>query len=641
MSKKCQTYATLAAVAMVAVAALFSVYAAGDRNKREASYRTVEICLDYDDFSGLAVQWPEGAESYWHALKSKGATSVAVSELSVGWLEDAGYLVIAQLPPDGPNARHLMKPQNTETAKVLAKRLAERLFGMVRPVADGYEVTGVSYETLRSINIGPNDFAIKQVKLAGLGVVLRLSSFAGFDGGWIEAISDIIEDDMPVIFTEKQVGGFPNRLEDAALALEAEGAVVGQVEFAGQLGMDVLADLMVPNVVRVHSITPEELAKGMPEEVAVERFARAVRERSMRLMYIRPYRFSGPDTDPAGYNLGYVADISRSVRDSGFSLGRPAAPRTGFPWDLRLMLALVALGSSAAAFLVIAQLLGYKPAVWLSGLMAAGLAAAGIALPYAVGRALIPFAASVAMPCLGASAWLGIMRSNRPYGFGKTVLGWAVASVISVAGGLMLAAPVADTAHMLGVGVFSGIKLAQVLPLCFALAAFWAIAPGRKGRSDLKGLADDAARLGMEPIRWWQAAVVGLIGAIGLYMVIRSGNSSPALVSGFEAGIRKMLENVLVFRPRSKEVFIGHPALLLAGALMAYEGARPFAMAAFVLGMVAQVSMVNTFMHLHTPVAATLTRTGLGIALGLILGLLAVWALKCAVAFDRRRRQAR
>lgn len=641
MSIKYRRYATLAAITMVAVAALLSAYAAGDRNKREMSYRTVEICLDYDDFSGLAVQWPEGVESYWHALKADGATSVAVSELSIGWLEDAGYLAVAQLPPDGPNAKHLMKPLNAEAAKILAKRLAERLFGMVKPVADGYEITGVSYETLRSINIGPNDFAIKQVKLAGLDVALRLSSFSGFDGGWVDAISDVIDDDMPIIFTEKQVGGFPNRLEDAAQALEAEGAVVGQVEFAGQLGMDTLANLMVPKVVRVHSITPEELAKGMPFEVAVERFARAVRERSMRLLYVRPYKFSGGDTDPAGYNLDYVGEIAQAVRDSGFSLGRPSAPTTGFPWDLRFILGVVALGSSAAAFLVIAQLLGYRTAAWLTGLMAVGLLAVAIALPYALGRKMIPFAASVAMPCLGVSAWLGIMRSGRIGGLGRSIVSWAAASAISVTGGLMLAAPVADTAHMLGVGVFTGIKLAQVLPLGFALLAFWAIAPGRKGKSDLKGLADEAARLGMEPIRWWQAAVVGLIGAVGLYMVIRSGNSSPALVSDFEAGIRKTLEEILVFRPRSKEVFIGHPAMLMAGALMAFDGARPFAMAAFVLGMVAQVSMVNTFMHLHTPVAATLIRTGLGLAIGFALGLIAVWALRLAIAFFLRRRQAR
>lgn len=639
MAKGTSRYWAMAAVAAVLAAAALSAWAAYDRNVRESSYRTVEVCLDYDDFSTLANQSAEGPLGYWKALREAGATSVAVSEASLGWLEDAGYIDIGQLAPDGPNLKYLVKPNDRISAVMLFERAGERFSGMARPLVGGYEVSGLSYEALRSVNIGPNDYAVALVKGAGFDVVLRLSAFAGFDEGWVKAISGSIGDMTPVIFAEKQVGGFPNRMDGVAEALKSAGAVLGQVEFAGQLGMDALSAGMSPRIIRVHSITPEELAKGMPEETAVERFVRAVRERSMRLLYIRPYRASGADSDPSQHNLGYVGKVAASVREAGFELGRMDAPPHDTGIDRETLLYAIALGSSAAAYLILLPL-GARLAGALAALAALAQMAMMLISPGGLGASAIPFIAAVSMPCLGAAAWLSIMRKSGSGNMGKSVLGWAAASAASVAGGLMLAAPVADTAHMLGVGLFTGVKLAQALPLGFALVAFWALAPGRKGIPDAGSLVKEAAVLGMEPIRWWHAAVVGMAGLAGIYMLLRSGNSNPALVTGFEATARQLLEKLLVYRPRSKEVFIGHPALIAAGFML---GSWPVAlsMAAFVLGMVGQVSMVNTFMHLHTPVAATMQRTLLGLALGLAFGLVASAVLKAVVKADSGRWRAR
>lgn len=639
MPKGTSRVLAVVAVAMVLAAAAFSAWAAYSRNVRESAYRTVEICLDYDDFSSLASQSDEGPLEYWRALREAGATSVAVSEVSFGWLEDAGYIDIGQLAPDGPNLRYLVKPNDRISTVMLFERAEERFSGMAKPLVGGYEISGLSYEALRSVNIGPDDYAIALVKEAGFDVVLRLSVFAGFDEGWVKAISGSISDMTPVIFSEKQAGGFPNKLGDVAEALVAAGAVAGQVEFAGQLGMDTLSSLMSPRIIRVHSITPEELAKGMPEATAVDRFVRAVRERSMRLLYMRPYRASGADSTPSQYNLEYVGKVADAVAEAGFTLGRMDSPADDAGFDREPLLYAIALGSSAAAYLILLPI-GARIAGALAAIAALAQMAMMFISPGGLGASAIPFIAAVTMPCLGAVAWLSIMRTSESGTMGKAILGWAVASAASIAGGLMLAAPVADTAHMLGVGLFSGVKLAQALPLGFALVAFWALAPGRKGIPDAKSLVKDATVLGMEPIRWWHAAVVGIAGLAGLYMLLRSGNSSPALVTGFEATARELLEKLLVFRPRSKEVFIGHPALIAAGFMI---GSWPIAltMAAFVLGMVGQVSMVNTFMHLHTPVHATIQRTLLGLALGLIFGMIASAVLKAVIKAVSARWRAR
>ncbi|HHW98333.1 MAG TPA: hypothetical protein GX738_01730, partial [Firmicutes bacterium] len=43
---------------------------------------------------------------------------------------------------------------------------------------------------------------------------------------------------------------------------------------------------------------------------------------------------------------------------------------------------------------------------------------------------------------------------------------------------------------------------------------------------------------------------------------------------------------------------------------------------AVLLGLIAQLSLVNTFEHLHHPILLSLIRSGLGLAIGVTLGLI-------------------
>ncbi len=633
MSQKTARNIAIIAVVLVLAAVAVSAWATAERYAREESYRTASLCLDYEQFASVAAQWPQGALSYWKEMKDAGATSVAVGELTIGWMEDAGYIEIIKLPARDANVGHLIKPIDPKSGDILTDRLTARLGAMAEVVPGGVQVYGLTNDQLRAMNAGPDEYAIELMGEAGLDVVLRLSAFGGFDSDWVElALSDELEAGTVVIFSEKQVGGFPNRLEEVSEALVAEGALIGQVEFSKQLGSDELDEFMMPNIVRVHSITPEELAKGMLMEDAIVRFARAVRERSMRLIYVNPYRFAGEDLDIPQYNLEYVKGIAGAIVELGYALGKVSVPDQASGPELWLLLKSTAIGSSAALYLII---MPFGPMLALALALASALfqVALSLFLPESLGSSLIPLAAAVIMPCLGAAAWMRIMRFCKGSALVKALGAWAAASVISVSGGLMLSSPVADVARMLGVGVFTGVKVAQVLPLLLAFAGFWALMLSKKGG---RGLMDEALGLGMQPIRWWHAAVVGIAGAVGLYMVLRSGNASPALVTGFEAAAREALEKLLVFRPRSKEVFVGHPAMIIAGLLFA-DGFAGLSLAAFVLGMVGQVSMANTFMHLHTPIAATAIRTALGLILGFAAGLAAIVIYRAALKAIRKR----
>jgi hypothetical protein len=79
------------------------------------------------------------------------------------------------------------------------------------------------------------------------------------------------------------------------------------------------------------------------------------------------------------------------------------------------------------------------------------------------------------------------------------------------------------------------------------------------------------------------------------------------------------LEETFGLRPRTKEL-LGHPMLVLFFLSLPWRSriAVLFALA----GLLGQVSILNTFCHLHTPLLLTIERVGLGLLLGLATALL-------------------
>jgi hypothetical protein len=143
-----------------------------------------------------------------------------------------------------------------------------------------------------------------------------------------------------------------------------------------------------------------------------------------------------------------------------------------------------------------------------------------------------------------------------------------------------------------------GVKLAMLLPL--AIAVFVAYKPAQ-----IKSAMHFQLKV------WHLLAALLAIG-IAAIMLARSGNYSAGWMHP-DSGLRSSLENILVIRPRTKELLIGQPLLYLGFAL----GSPLLTL----LGFVGQISIVNTFMHAHSPIAVSIIRTIYGQALGLLAGI--------------------
>jgi hypothetical protein len=200
--------------------------------------------------------------------------------------------------------------------------------------------------------------------------------------------------------------------------------------------------------------------------------------------------------------------------------------------------------------------------------------------------------------------------------------------LISFLGALSVVGLLSERAGLVKITEFSGIKVAHMLPL-LAVAAIYAadlLAPSRDWKEHQRRATARVAGLLDEPLRLWHAlaAVVGLAALV--LLVLRTGNDPGVGVSPLELKFRSLLDQVLV-RPRTKEFLVGHPALILALALWggtreAGPGrGRAWIVPLLFVGAIGQESLVNSFCHLHTPIALTLARTWNSLWLGSLIGL--------------------
>ena len=82
-----------------------------------------------------------------------------------------------------------------------------------------------------------------------------------------------------------------------------------------------------------------------------------------------------------------------------------------------------------------------------------------------------------------------------------------------------------------------------------------------------------------------------------------------------------MLETTFGVRPRTKEFLLAHPLMLLGLFLsLRYRAAWVL----LIVGCMGQLSMVDTFAHIHTPIHISLIRILLGLGMGTVIGLILI-----------------
>jgi hypothetical protein len=610
---------------LLALGLILSSLAAGalalQRLRVEQANRAVEVVLDYPD----VAQWAS-ASGKTVAAWLRGFSMPFSVALTEGTLADWG------MPVAAPTPTYLLSEARFQQAKrVLAlKARVELQPPQDTPAVEVRSESGARFWVvgdplaITQLGLGLDPVQVAQVRAGGKPIVARLINPQGITPLALRGSLLFAREQGAslLIFAGDQVLGYRPGLQATAHTIQANAMRFGAIEFAKQAGAGNLMQAIPNYTVRVHSVGLAESLLLSPGEI-VERLERAAQERNIRVLYLRA---AGADTATL---RDILQQLERRLHRAGYAIresgARPFEALQPPAWQF----ALVGLGVGVLAGWALT--LFRREGVWAFAPLVLGVAFALLCLLRWGARRL----RLLPRCCSRRSAswrWRGSRGGSAPNPLPPVAVGGRGLMLVpfawSLMGALHIVGLLAETPFLIKADQFAGVKLAHALPLLLVLVFYTAWVVGRW---------DFWREWLTHPVLWGQALLaLVVLGAVGL-MLIRTGNEAPGAVPDWELRLRALLESVMQVRPRTKEFLIGHPALVV-GAWLLLTGRTRFLPLVMFLATIGQVSVVNTFCHLHSPLLVSLQRTGWGILLGVGLGLLVLGVLRPLVAPTARQK---
>jgi len=553
------------------ISVVTSAYISYSRIKIEKEDNCVELTADYSDIERMASFEKVNIPEVLSRLKDAGITSVALTE------DLAGSVDMNFVAGVDPKKLNLYIPSR-----------------------------------------GLSQNKIKEINGAGLRVIPRIRNAFSLNGRSIAGkIKDLSGFGM-VIFAEEEVLGYPNYLKETAKAIKSYNLRYGFVEFGKQLGDSVLSSYLAGNILKVHSIPPDEMENLTREEI-IKRYLRAARERSIRILYVHLLSYPDNGKSLGQTNIEFIDDIKRELQAGGLVTGKASSPeRIKVNAIAR---GLIAIGIAGGLLLLINYFV--QPSFPVSFAILALFAL----IPSAK---ILALASAIIFPAYAVISQFPLKREQSQYGIiSRSVLITMSIAGITAVGSMIIASLLADKVHMLGVEGFSGVKMAFILPVIVVVSYFFF--RNEDGMLDVRSALPKLYDLLRVNVTIFHVLLFLMFSAAATLLILRSGNFGVP-VPGFEKSARGLLENMLFIRPRTKEFLIGYPALLLA-AIYYLKGRNKWLWLWAAFGVLAPISMINSFCHIHTPLIISLIRSCVGLILGIALGLLLFFAWSLASRF--------
>lgn len=648
---------------------------AGQRYFVETNNNQVDMVLDFKDTVELANREGMELDDVLQQVKAAGITSLAIydSKLELLSLEGkvfalAGSEILENYQSGGlthdlwrqtiefdmisPNRVYIIAGDLNsyqDTKEALLQRLgAERV--KVFSVG-GIEVIEVKaqFEELTKMPLGMPRDEMDKARAFGFNIVARPTNFNKCTPENIEFFFSRIENYpiSEVVFNGPEVLGASNYLDLTAAKMKERNLTFGviehftQLKFYPQLGMDYLAKKIgKDHVARLYVIPKDEQPK-LAMETAVARWSTTDRERNIRINLLRIYEKPEPEMTLLETNIKYFREVRKVLERDGYTFG-PAGTFSNYYPNI-ILRALVVVGVVAAGVLylsLISRRLNRNRKFQLQLFAVLALIAAVPVLMGAGGKVRILAALMSAniFPALAIIWQLDLLRviqyrvrlRNRAARLKENLstfqLVWIsafallITGLLSLTGAVYLSGALSDVSYFLEFEIFRGIKLTFVLPLILVAVAFLqrfnVVDEVRKSvpaTQQIRELLDKSVSV---------KALLALMVVMGAFVVLiaRSGHTSGMPVSGLEIKIRAMLEQAFYARPRSKEIFFGHPAFMLAIAAFLKRFPNSICFALVIAATVGQSSMVETFAHMRTPIFMSFMRGIDGLIPGAIIG---------------------
>jgi len=558
------------------------------RLRNEANWKEVEVVCDWQDIEVISLRTGKSSSDILDELSQAGVSVIGVSDYDLKNLQQLNRAVAVPIPPNASPAYRYFAVSDDSLRKTIIAQL--NTLGRI-PVEVAPNLIGVnlSYEEEDKIGLGWNVELIRLLKEKGFRVVLRPRNWQGITPDVLEGLlSDPVYDQGEglVFFGDQVLGnGNSQSLKDVAAFLQRKKLFWGYTEFVGQKGETTLANLVPEWTIRVHSIPPDEIKNYTPQE-ARERFLRAVKERSIRLLYVR--FFTDPSYDLWQKNYSYITSLFSDLKANGFIRGivHPLSPFLPPLLTLFLLAFSVALTSAVLYDF-------FFPGKWIIFIVAFLAMGGTLFQNQLLSLRIIGILAGIVYPSLAVFILLDGFQQKK-----NQVAPIFYAFLVALTGGLVVSTGLYHWLYVLRIEQYSGVKTSMIIPLL--LVALYLFKSGYLGRSVRAVVMGNLKRYEF-------VILMVLAGGFVLYLT-RSGNF-PLIPAGLvESKMRLLLERFLFMRPRSKEFLIGYPALWLLLSLRRYDY-QPLFKAVLWLGVtVGFITFFNSFCHIHTPFLFILLR---------------------------------
>ncbi|WP_449599075.1 DUF5693 family protein [Paenibacillus sp. Marseille-Q9583] len=635
------------------LAALPVVY---DRLQTEKSSKTVEFVFDYRDLVEVA-SYRANPQDYiseqLDRLKDAGVQSMAIYESTLEDYRKARRLMMWGAA-DIANLTDTIIPVNENYTYVLFTSpdyyqalapVIKEAFGNLGITSKEWSFRGqqgliietpIEDATLKPLQ--PDPFTLEMLHDKGFTIVPRLVDSLTYNKATVMKLLDRYEElgVKRILFEGESVKGFNDDADTASITdfanlLKERGIGIAAIENIKkqQKGFNKLAYLLDYNVTRLYSLSEGDSA--LDPKVISDRFALATKDRNIRMIYLNtiPSRNTAKaqitDTlDNLVTSLSDPGGAVEQIKDNGFKLGQATAFEVVDSSYQRYFKLVAVVGAVSLVALLISYFIPWLtiPA-WVLGLLgSAGLLvlkpelfeqalalAAAISAPTLAVVLAIRKVNEMGPPLRNNTLTYKVMSPQRR--FTHSLVLYLKTSLISLSAVPFVIALLNNITYSLVLDQFRGVSLLHMAPI--GLVALYVLLY----RGEF--VFNKTGKLLRTPITLAMVLAAMVLGVVGMYYLSRTGNGGN--VTPLEMAFRTFLENTVGVRPRNKEFLLAHPLLIL-GAFLAFR----YRSAAFIMiiAVIGQLSMVDTFAHIHSPVLISLVRGLLGLGLGLIIGIIAV-----------------
>ncbi|MDQ7823843.1 MAG: DUF5693 family protein [Candidatus Eremiobacteraeota bacterium] len=664
---------------MVVLSIIAALAVAAQRLSLESGGRNVELVVDYNAIQDISLIEGTPEEDLVKHFLAAGITGLALSEDTLESLKARGKarwyvggdlisafragiektpkaLAGRDYPPVSPTKLYVTVYDQATRDQLLAflpvfcsrekvrEWPADSPSAEVSPQAPAViELTGQE-KTLTVMGLGFSKEKAKKYLDMGLSITLRPENKLMVTPAMIEGYRHALEPFQPihtVIFSglNNDVLGFPECLPESAAFIQGLGCHLGIIEApnvkAMQKGIQTLGVKCTASVLRVQSVSPLFQEKLTMNDL-VDKFELGVRERNIRMIYLRPHMILTEGRSLSETNEYYFSRLSDTLRKRGFTLGAARAFPLFTPHPL--LIALLSLGAAAAALLLLRKVITLPDPLTLALLGIFVLAGAAFFTTghMALWRKLMALGAGLVFPTLAMIIHMDLFQRSLRENTYLALLGSATVALMRITmmtflGALVMAGLLSSTEFFLQVDRFRGIKLLMVLPPLFVtLYYIMKASPKPLKAGDLLGA----------PVKALHLLALCILGGAGAYYIIRTGNTTEAAASDIELAVRSFLNQVLLVRPRFKEFLLGYPGLMLIPGFIAF-GAEYAVWLLMLIAGIGQADICDTFAHLHTPLAVSLIRAAYGLILGWIAGAAALFIFFKGVQLKGKMSQER